>query len=109
MDTPGHDVESMTGMGAGCSQVFIFTTGRGTPTGHPVCPVIKVTGNPQTWERMKDDIDINASTVILGEETLAEVEEKLFTYLVEVINGKLTKAEVMGHREFGITRISMSL
>ncbi|QNB46941.1 altronate dehydratase [Thermanaerosceptrum fracticalcis] len=109
MDTPGHDVESLTGMAAGGSQVSIFTTGRGTPTGHPICPIIKVTGNPQTWERMGDDMDINASTVIMGRETLADVEEHLFRYLVEVINGRLARAEVMGHREFGITRLSMSL
>jgi altronate dehydratase large subunit len=109
MDTPGHDVESLTGMAAGSSQVSIFTTGRGTPTGHPICPIIKVTGNPQTWERMGEDIDINASTIILGRETLADVEERLFRYLVEVINGRLARAEVMGHREFGITRLSMSL
>ncbi|MBZ4655984.1 MAG: D-galactarate dehydratase/Altronate hydrolase domain protein [Thermoanaerobacter sp.] len=109
MDTPGHDVESMTGMAAGGSQIIIFTTGRGTPTGYPICPVIKITGNPQTWEQMGDDIDINASTVILGKETLVEVEEKLFLYLIDVINGRFTKSEVMGHKEFGITRISMSL
>ncbi|SHM25205.1 altronate dehydratase large subunit [Caldanaerovirga acetigignens] len=109
MDTPGHDVESMTGMVAGGCQVILFTTGRGTPTGHPICPVIKITGNPQTWEKMQDDIDINASPIVLGEKTLDEIGEEIFKYLIDVINGKLAKAEVMGHREFGITRISMSL
>lgn len=109
MDTPGHDVESLTGMMAGGAQVAVFTTGQGTPTGHPIAPVIKITGNPKTWDSMEDDLDINASTIILGKEKMAQVEERLFNYLVEVINGRLTKGEIMGHREFGISRMSMSL
>lgn len=109
MDTPGHDVESLTGMAAGGSQIAIFSTGRGTPTGHPICPIIKITGNPQTWERMQDDMDVNASTVISGEESLNDVQQHLFRYMVEVINGRMAQSEVMGHREFGITRLSMSL
>ncbi|MDN5323532.1 MAG: altronate dehydratase large subunit [Clostridia bacterium] len=109
MDTPGHDVESLTGMMAGGSQVAVFTTGQGTPTGHPIAPIIKITGNPKTWNSMGGDFDIDASTIILGQERMADVEERLFQYLVEVINGRLVKAEIMGHREFGISRISMSL
>jgi len=109
MDTPGHDVESLVGMMAGGAQVAVFTTGQGTPTGHPIAPVIKVTGNPKTWAAMGEDIDINASTIIQGKEKMAEVEERLFNYLVDVINGQPSKAEIMGHREFGISRLSMSL
>ncbi|MFZ5945768.1 MAG: UxaA family hydrolase [Bacillota bacterium] len=109
MDTPGHDVESLVGMMAGGAQVAVFTTGQGTPTGHPIAPVIKITGNPKTWAMMEDDIDINAGTIIEGKEKLTDVEEKLFQYLVNVINGQMSKAEIMGHREFGISRLSMSL
>ena len=109
MDTPGHDVESLAGMMAGGAQIAVFTTGQGTPTGHPIAPVIKITGNPKTWGYMAEDIDVNASTIIQGKEKIGDAEERLFNYLVDVINGQPAKAEIMGHREFGISRLSMSL
>lgn len=105
MDTPGHDIEQLTGMVAGGSQVVVFTTGRGTPTGSPIAPVIKVATNTYTYENMIDNMDINAGTIVTGEETIEEVGERIFEEVCEVISGKLTKAEVLGHHEFGINRI----
>lgn len=105
MDTPGHDVQSVTGMVAGGAQVVLFSTGRGTPVGCPIAPVIKITGNPMTYERMRDNIDINAGTIVLGLESVEEVGRRILEELFHVINGKMTKAEVLGHREFAITRI----
>lgn len=105
MDTPGQDIESITGMTAGGSQIVVFTTGRGTPTGSPICPVIKVTGNPMTYENMKDNIDINAGTIVEGDQSLKDVREEIFDEIVKVANGKLTKAEALGHREFGIYKL----
>lgn len=105
MDTPGQDIESITGMTAGGAQIVIFTTGRGTPTGAPIAPVIKITANPKTFEIMEDNIDFNASTIVEGLETIKEVGEKLFNEMIEVANGKLTKAEVLKHREFGIYKL----
>jgi len=102
MDTPGQDIESMVGMIAGGAQVILFTTGLGTPTGNPIAPVIKITGNPRTYDKMKDNIDFNASTIIEGIETIEQAGEKLFNLMVEVLNGRLTKAEVLGYREFGL-------
>ena len=105
MDTPGEDIDSITGMVAGGAQIVVFTTGRGTPTGCPIAPVIKVTGNPDTYERMTDNIDINAGRVILEEATLDEVGAEIFDMILRVADGELTKAERLGHREFGIYRI----
>ena len=105
MDTPGHDIEQLVGMVAGGAQVVIFTTGRGTPTGSPIAPVIKVATNTYTYENMIDNMDVNAGMIVTGDETIAEVGERLFTEMVEVMNGKLTKAEILGHHEFGINRI----
>ncbi|MEW9096873.1 MAG: UxaA family hydrolase [Clostridiaceae bacterium] len=105
MDTPGQDIESITGMVAGGAQLVLFTTGRGTPTGCPIAPVIKVTGNPETFVNMKDNIDINAGTIIEGHETIQDVGEKIFEEMLEVINGKYTKAESLNHREFGIYKL----
>ncbi len=102
MDSPGHDVESVTGMVSGGAQVVIFTTGRGTPTGCPIAPVIKVCANSKTSQKMQDNIDIDVSTVIDGKETIKEAAERLFKELVEVLNGKKTKTEILKHHEFAI-------
>lgn len=64
MDTPGYDISSVTSMVAGGATIVVFTTGRGTPTGHALAPVIKVTGNPLTAERMKDNMDIDVSGIL---------------------------------------------
>lgn len=105
MDSPGQDIESITGMTAGGSQIVVFTTGRGTPTGSPISPVIKVTGNPMTYENMKDNIDINAGTIVKGDQSVNEVGEIIFDEILKVVGGKLTKAEALGHREFGIYKL----
>jgi len=104
MDTPGQDIESITGMTAGGAQIVIFTTGRGVPTGSPIAPVIKITGNPNTYRKMEDNIDFYAA-VIEGKETIQEAGERLFREMIDVINGKFTKAEALKHREFGIHKL----
>ncbi|TJX68829.1 altronate dehydratase [Soehngenia saccharolytica] len=105
MDTPGQDIESITGMLAGGAVLIIFTTGRGTPTGSAIAPVIKVCGNPESYERMKDNIDVNAGTIIDGTKTISDVGEEIYSQMLEVINGKFTKAESLNHREFGIYKM----
>ena len=105
MDTPGEDIDSITGMVAGGAQVIVFTSGRGTPTGSPIAPVIKLTGNQDTYRKMTDNIDFDAGRVISGEATVEELGKELFDEMIRVCNGKLTKAESLGHREFGIFRI----
>lgn len=108
MDTPGEDIDSITGMVAGGAGIIIFTTGRGTPTGCPIAPVIKITGNPQTYETMEENIDINGGKVILGESTLAALGDEIFQTIIATANGQLTKSEILGHREFGIYRIGFT-
>ena len=66
-DTPGREIEILTGMAAGGAQVITFSTGRGAPQGFPILPVIKICGNPNTYERMQGDMDINAGRIIQGE------------------------------------------
>lgn len=105
MDTPGQDIESITGMLAGGATVVIFTTGRGTPTGSPIAPVIKITANARTYKMMEDNLDLDASTIISGEETIEQVGHRIFEEIIAVANGRRTKAESLGHREFGIYKI----
>lgn len=102
MDSPGHDVESVTGMVSGGAQVVLFTTGRGTPTGCPIAPVIKVCANARTFQKMADNIDFDASTVLEGKETIGQAGERLFRELIHVLNGKRTKTEILKHHEFAI-------
>jgi altronate dehydratase large subunit len=104
MDTPGLDVESVTGMVGGGAQVVVFTTGLGTPTGNPIAPVIKITGNTQTATRMADNIDFDASGVLTTARDLDEVAAHLFDEVLTVCSGKRVAAEVLGHREFAIHR-----
>lgn len=104
MNTTGDDINSDTGMLGGGAQILLFTTGRGTPVGSPIAPVIKITGNPHTFEKMKDNMDINAGTIIEGKETIEEVGQRIFDEILEVASGKQTKSEVLGHKEFAIFR-----
>ena len=100
MDTPGNDPCSVTGLVAAGSQIVVFTTGRGNPMGHAVAPVIKVTGNPQTYAWMSEDMDINAGTIITGEETVAQVGQRMYNLCLRVAGGEKASAEVLGHAEF---------
>lgn len=105
MDTPGQDVESMSGLAAGGAQVMVFTTGRGTPAGNPITPVIKVTANRRTAERMADNIDLDLSGVIEGSLSIGQAGDRIFDEILAVANGQLTKAELLGHTEFSIYRV----
>ena len=104
MDTPGLDVESVTGMVGGGAQVVVFTTGLGTPTGNPIAPVIKITGNSRTARQMADNIDLDVSGIIDDTETLDEAAGRLLDEVIEVASGRQTAAERLGHREFAIHR-----
>jgi altronate dehydratase large subunit len=86
--------------------VVVFTTGRGTPTGFPFVPVVKVTGNSKTYERMKENIDIDAGAIIDGRSTIEDVGKQIFEEVLRVASGKKTKAEILGHNElFCISRL----
>ena len=104
MDTPGQDIDSITGMVAGGAQIIVFSTGRGTPTGSPIAPVIKITGNTETYNKIIDNIDINAGKIITDGVSLEDMGKELYDMIINVCNGGYTKAEALGHREFGIFR-----
>jgi len=104
MDTPGLDVESVTGMVGGGAQLVVFTTGLGTPTGNPIAPVIKVTGNARTAQTMADNIDVDVSGILTAGEPFDVAAHRLLSELLEVASGRPTAAERLGHREFAIHR-----
>jgi len=105
MDTPGNDPSSVAAMVAGGAQVVVFSTGRGTPTGNPIVPVIKITGNKLTFAKMEDNIDLDASPLIYGSKTLEELGDELYQMVRDVAGGKQTKAETLGFTEMAIARV----
>ncbi len=110
METPGLDgAAHHTGLLAGGAQVILFTTGAGHPIGSPIAPTIKITGNPKTWADFRSHTDFECFSVIEGKESKEEAGQRLFDFMIEVLNGKLTCAEILGHREFSLARIGSTL
>jgi altronate hydrolase len=99
--TPGNDVEATTALtGSGCN-VIVFTTGLGTPTGNPVCPVIKMATNTELATRMADIIDFDAGPIVVGGKTIPVVGAELLDHVVEVASGRVTPAAVrLGQDDF---------
>lgn len=104
MDTPGNDPSSVAAMVAGGAQVVVFSTGRGSPTGNPIAPVIKITGNRITFANMEDNIDVDASPIIYGGD-LKQLGDNFMKLLAEVASGRQTKAEALGFTEMAIARV----
>ena len=88
---------TLTGAMAAGAQIALFTTGKGSPAGTPLMPVIKVTGNPSTYDRMKDDLDFNAGTVIQGKETISDAGDRLWDLFLKVASDRKTKSEILGY------------
>ena len=101
VNTPGNDVESTTAItGAGCT-VTIFSTGLGTPTGNPVCPILKISTNTDLARRMTDIIDYDAGPIIMGEKTVAQTGEELLDLVIATASGKFVpKAVALGQDDF---------
>jgi altronate dehydratase large subunit len=109
MDTPAHDIEQLTGMVAGGAQIVLFTTGRGTPIGSPIAPVVKITGNRDTYLKMKDNMDMNLSKILEGKEKVSSAGNRIFEEVISFASGKVTKAEKTGQRDFCIFKMNMNI
>ncbi|MFX0100816.1 MAG: UxaA family hydrolase [Candidatus Hodarchaeota archaeon] len=105
MFEPGWDIKSMTGLAAAGAQVIIMTTGRGSPVGNIVCPVIKICGNPETSKSMGINLDVDASKVISGEQNIDQLAGDIWAKLKKVCNGELTRSEEFGFREMNIWQV----
>jgi altronate hydrolase len=96
MDTPGFDPPSVTGLVAGGCNVMVFTTGRGSCYGLKPCPTIKVASNTPMYERMMDDMDINAGEILAGR-PVEDVGREIFEKILAVASGERTKSELHGY------------
>jgi altronate hydrolase len=99
--TPGNDVESVTAQVGAGSNLVLFTTGLGTPTGNPIAPVVKISSNSALAGRMGDILDFDAGGIVRCEVTVAECAAKLLELSIEVASGnRITKAEFLGQNDF---------
>jgi altronate dehydratase large subunit len=93
MDTPGSDLFSLTGMAAGGTQIMLFTTGRGSPVGFPIVPVVKIASSSELFNMMEDDMDVNAGRLLEGV-SIGEAGDELVDLVKRVAEGEQPKAEV---------------
>jgi (2R)-sulfolactate sulfo-lyase subunit beta len=105
MDTSSAAAECITLMAAAGAVLHLFPTGQGNVIGNPIEPVIKLTANPLTAQRMAEHIDLDCSALLRRRISLRQAGDSLIELADSTINGKLTCAEVLGHREFVITRL----
>jgi len=99
--TPGNDVEATTGMAGSGTNIILFTTGLGTPTGNPICPVVKISTNTALANRMPDVIDFDSGPIIDGRQTIEQNAEALLEYVIRLASGETqTKAQQLGQDDF---------
>ncbi len=99
--TPGNDVESVTALVGSGSNLVLFSTGLGTPTGNPIAPVIKISTTTHLFENQKDMIDFDTGEIISGKESIQSLGEKLLDFAIKVASGELkTKAFLLQQEDF---------
>jgi altronate hydrolase len=98
--TNPNDTEGIMDLISVGAQIVLFVTGRGSVIGSPVAPLIKVTGNSRTYERMKDDMDFDAGAILEGKKSLDEAAMDLMAMVRDVAAGTPSKPEALGHREY---------
>lgn len=98
--TNPNDTEGIMDLISAGAQIVLFVTGRGSVIGSPVAPLVKITGNEQTYQRMMDDMDFNAGQVLTGERSLDQAADELLALVARIAAGEPAKPEILGHREY---------
>ena len=86
--TPASDFICGTLQLASGMNMHVFMTGRGTPYGLSMVPVIKVGSNSKLSKRWFDLIDLDAGQIATGEKTIEEIGWELFHMILDVASGK---------------------
>lgn len=108
MDTSSAAAECITLMAAGGIATHLFPTGQGNVIGNPIVPVIKISANPKTCATMSEHIDVDVSGLLTFDYSLTVAGNKLMAEIERTVNGRLTAAESLGHREFTFTKLYIS-
>jgi len=108
VNTSSAAAEALTLFAAKGSVLHFFTTGQGNVVGHPIMPVIKITANPKTARNMTEHIDVDVSDLLKLRIPLERAGKMIYDYMIRVLNGRLTAAEVLGHVEFAPTKLYIS-
>ena len=108
MDTSSAAAEAVTLWAAAGFVAHFFPTGQGNIVGNPIMPVLKLSANPLTCQTMSEHIDFDCSALLRGEMTFDEAGDGLLEMLQRTVNGRLTANEVLGHREFVLTKLYRS-
>ena len=102
MDSPGREMEFLTGLGSVGCQVMLFSTGIGAPQGFPLSPVIKISGNVNTCKHLSEYIDMDVSGIIAGDESVQQAGKRVFDAVVRVFSGEQVKAEILDYDGSGV-------
>jgi (2R)-sulfolactate sulfo-lyase subunit beta len=105
MDSSSAAAEMVTLVAAAGFVVHFFPTGQGNVIGNPILPVIKLCANPRTVRTMSEHIDLDVSGLLRRDINLDQAGDLLLDMMLKTANGRLTSAEVLGHREFVLTRL----
>ena len=108
--TPGNDVLATTGMAGAGATIQLFTTGLGTPTGNPICPMVKLSTNTRLAEKLPEIIDIDCGPIISGDKSVEEIGEEVLNYIIKLASGEInTKAMDLGQDDFMFWRRGVKL
>ncbi len=102
MDSPGREMEFLTGLASAGCQVMLFSTGIGAPQGFSLAPVLKICGNANTCRVLGEYIDVDVSSIVAGTETVAQAGARVFDSVVRVFSGEQVKAELLGYDSSGV-------
>jgi (2R)-sulfolactate sulfo-lyase subunit beta len=105
MDSSSAAAEMVTLCAAAGFVVHFFPTGQGNVIGNPILPVIKLCANPRTVRTMSEHMDVDTTGLLQREITLDQAGDRLLDMMFRTVNGRLTAAEALGHREFVLTRL----
>ena len=108
VNTSSAAAEAVTLFAAKGSVLHLFTTGQGNIIGHPVIPVLKITGNPKTAKLMSEHVDVDVSDMLDLKISLNEAGERVYKEMLRAMNGRLVKAEVLQHDEFSPIKLYVS-
>lgn len=108
MNTSSAAAEAVTLFAAANAVIHLFPTGQGNPVGNPILPVIKITGNPKTAKAMEEHIDVDISGILTGALDMETATDLVWKRVIETACGRLTRAEILNHKEFVLTKLYRS-